>query len=466
MISTMMTNIRILAALIVGTALAAPVSAVEQLHERRLHLSSVEASSFLFNDWNKFQENYHPLYLGDDDPSTAWVEGKPGPGVGEWVRLHVTTMHGANRVRLRLRNGYQKSQHLFEANTRAKVVTITLLPSKVTVQRELADQMGWQEVVVDQPAGDLSGVELRIDSVYAGKKYEDLCLSDAQLLVTATSADNPAFERERFQKILDWKKERLQAAQLFKQETARTLPIAPQYRAEKGPQPFDDRKPECKWDDEICWLRSSLAHLAADSGAAAARPRLEALRALLDQAQTSFAAVQAVPLDKRILPPVDGLCRASLNSCEADCEDGLLMPMLPQAGWLSANQLGVFDVKPASTIRDALKKHPAVCKGPDHGAYVAWAHRGEPRDGKARMDAVVVMRCGDVESREGMAPAELLQLIAYDDDGRIAVIADRLHASLLRWANDGGRAVLAGGRQVDRADAALEVTRAGELAAR
>ena len=39
--------------------------------ERRLHLVSAEASSYLVNDWNRFQENYLPLYIDDDDPHTT-----------------------------------------------------------------------------------------------------------------------------------------------------------------------------------------------------------------------------------------------------------------------------------------------------------------------------------------------------------------------------------------------------------
>ncbi|HEX4460661.1 MAG TPA: hypothetical protein VIA18_21930, partial [Polyangia bacterium] len=201
--------------------------------ERRLHFEKVEASSFLFNDWNKFQENYHPSYIGDDDPATAWVEGGKGPGVGEWVRLDVARMQGATQARVRIRNGYQKSDRLFKANARAKTVTIVLLPSRAKLQAALADREGWQEVIVPQASGPLDGVEIHIDAVYPGTKYDDLCLSDAQLYVTATTPDNPAFERAHLEAILRWKKERAAAATLFKQESGKTLPIAPQYRATK-----------------------------------------------------------------------------------------------------------------------------------------------------------------------------------------------------------------------------------------
>jgi len=157
--------------------------------ERRLHVASAEASSYLVNDWNKFQENYLPLYVGDDDPKTAWT--LKTEGIGEWLRVHVTPMAGATKIRLRVRNGYQKSDKLWAANSRAKGLTVVLLPSKKTVDVELTDKPGWQELAVDQPAGPFEAVELRVRSVYAGKKYDDLCLSDVQLFATATTADNP-----------------------------------------------------------------------------------------------------------------------------------------------------------------------------------------------------------------------------------------------------------------------------------
>src|SRR5512143_3727607 len=114
-----------MARLIVLLALIPSVAAADPT-ERRLHADQVSASSFLWNDWNRFQENYHPLYVSDDDPKTAWVEGVEGNGAGEWLRLRVTEMDGATQVRLHVRNGYQKSASLFAANARPKDVTIKL----------------------------------------------------------------------------------------------------------------------------------------------------------------------------------------------------------------------------------------------------------------------------------------------------------------------------------------------------
>src|SRR5690242_16085841 len=112
-------------------ALVVPALAVAAPTERRLHSDNIDASSFLWNDWNKFVENYHPNYVADDDPATAWVEGAKGSGAGEWIRIWVTPLDKTTKVRLRVRNGYQKSKDLWKANARAKEVTLRLVPSKV-----------------------------------------------------------------------------------------------------------------------------------------------------------------------------------------------------------------------------------------------------------------------------------------------------------------------------------------------
>ena len=112
-----------------------------------------------------------------------------------------------------------------------------LLPSKKTVDVTLEDKSDWQEIAVEQPAGAFEAVELKVKSVYAGKKYDDLCISDVQLFVTATSSDNPAFEKQRLEKIATWKKERVAAAKMFKTKLGQSLPIAPQYVAKSPKKP-------------------------------------------------------------------------------------------------------------------------------------------------------------------------------------------------------------------------------------
>ena len=50
---------------------------------KQLHAATAESTSFLKSSWNKYNENYHPNYVLDDNPKTAWVEGAEGNGEKE-----------------------------------------------------------------------------------------------------------------------------------------------------------------------------------------------------------------------------------------------------------------------------------------------------------------------------------------------------------------------------------------------
>ena len=412
-----------LVTLLVPTAvLAAPV-------ERRLHASRVEASSFLWNDWNKFQENYHPTYLADDDPKTAWVEGAKGSGKAEWVRIQVTPMEGATQVRLKIRNGYQKSKSLFAANARLKDVTIKLMPSGKAQKATLADRDGWQEIVVPQPAGALSEIEIAVDSVYEGKKYEDLCLSDVQVLVTAESRDNPSFEKAKLKKILAWKADRAKAAKLFKSAAAKSLPILPQYRVEPG---ASGKEADCKGDDQCLAL--------AAVNALGKGPAIDAAREAVKGWFKDLTPVQIAPTDKRPLPRVDGLyVPSAYDVYEGYIDDAgeVELPILGTVGTLRAEGLGAFDVKDAPKLAEATTGTSPKCKGRELRTH-GWAKRGRvigetPQAGKESVRALLVVQCGMIEVRDGSEPFGTWQLSVYDDQGQLAVVVGPGYASTFEW---------------------------------
>jgi hypothetical protein len=434
--------------------------------ERRLHAASVEASSFLFNDWNKFQENYHPLYVADDDPATAWVEGVPGSGAGQWLRVKVTPMTGATQVRLRIRNGYQKTPKLFEANARAKEITVKLSPGGQLSKHTLTDAQDWQELAVHLPAGKLDAVELKVDSVYAGKKYEDLCISDVQVFVSAATADNPAFEKARFDKIVAWKSERLSAAKLFKDASAKKFPLAPQYHiSEQGKAP--DGESTCKWDDALCRMTQTLGALQKQSAASPHAPAIgAALQAVTTQLK-GWVPVQAVALDKRPVPRIDGICTPSLESCDGGgCYGMVELPLSGSVGFLNANQVATFDAAAQAALAEVLAKKPAECRRADSGKMFGWALRETGESGKARVKALFLVRCGAVESREGREPMVMAQLLTYDAAGQLEVLAGSSYASVVDWKGtpDGPR--VAGAYRVGIYDAPRRLDTAPEVAAK
>ena len=73
-------------------------------------------------------------------------------------------------MRMKIRNGYQKSAPV-DANSRAKAADRRAASVEEDRRRHARGQaFGWQEIAVEQPAGPLEAVELRVRSVYAGEE--------------------------------------------------------------------------------------------------------------------------------------------------------------------------------------------------------------------------------------------------------------------------------------------------------
>ena len=81
-------------ALLLSTVLCTPAHA-EGPDWKVLRQTEVQASSFLQSNWNKYSENYHPNYVADENPSTAWVEGVTGNGEGESIVLPTNPIKSA-----------------------------------------------------------------------------------------------------------------------------------------------------------------------------------------------------------------------------------------------------------------------------------------------------------------------------------------------------------------------------------
>jgi hypothetical protein len=413
--------------------------------ERRLHLSQVEASSYLINDWNRFQENYVPLYTGDDDPVTAWNDGVEGSPAGQWLRFHVSTLPGTTRVKLRVRNGYQKNQKIYAANARLRGATIVLLPSGVKKDVELTDAFGWQDLTVDQPAGPVEAVELRVRTIYAGTKYDDLAISDVQVHVTSTAAENPAYEKARFDKILAWKKERLAAAKLFKTTAAKVLPIAGQYAISADEQVRPQKDNRCK--ERTCYVANELAFAKGSPGGVKHAAALDRAVKLAREGFKSMAPVKAVARVPRPVPAVDGLCKPSLDVCEEDpCFQALPMPLGGQLAFLDAAGVGVLSVKDTPPVAAALDKEVPACKT-RAGTKLAWAQQG-PRGadgGPGKLEALLLFECGLVMGREGYYPQSTIQLLVYDGEGHLEVSAGTNYAAIYEWrAGEAGPLVASG----------------------
>lgn len=114
----------------------------------------------------------------DGKTKTAWNEGAKGSGIGEWIAIEAPngpyTVAGFNIV-----NGYAKSSTVWKNNTR--VEELTLYVDGVSVGTFfLEDHMDWQTIYFGEPVVGSEFI-FEIESVYAGSKYKDACISEIEL---------------------------------------------------------------------------------------------------------------------------------------------------------------------------------------------------------------------------------------------------------------------------------------------
>ncbi len=412
-----------------------PIAAKGAARERRLFSDSFEASSFLWNDWNKFQENYHANYAGDDDPKTAWVEGDKGSGAGQWLRMKLTALDSTTSVRVRIRNGYQKSPELFKQNARVKTATLTLMPSGVKKVIELKDDAAWQEFVMPQTEGALQAIEIKVAAVYEGSKYTDMCLSDVQVFATSTTVDNPAFEKSKKVKLMTWRAARVAAAKEFAKGKVSSV-LGPAYDVVTTPNEsnsedglaFNTSKPAFKeWAPALAIANQALAQF---KGAAATG--------------TPLVPAQLFKPSGAKHPQVDGFLTASLErSYYGDPGDGAYLPVVNAASIFFADRSKIAETKSKTTVEEALRA--SKCNGNKY-----WVMRSHDPENKSpdRVTALVVTECGMVETRGGKDLAVAAQILVYREDGKLLLVAGTAggeglsYASGYRWADRDGAPVI------------------------
>jgi hypothetical protein len=122
----------------------------------------------------------HNLFGSDD--GAAWVEGVPGPGIGQWV---VVEFDGLRLVRsITIRNGYQKNSDIFSKNARVRRLQLIFSQGDRKVV-SLEDRRGVQTITLDRPV-KAYWVQFVIEEVYPGRRYSDTAIS--KLLIASDRA--------------------------------------------------------------------------------------------------------------------------------------------------------------------------------------------------------------------------------------------------------------------------------------
>lgn len=123
---------------------------------------------------SKKGNDYGPLSAFGGDESTAWVEGVPGCGHGQWLRLE---FDGEMTFQsLFVSNGYSKSEDSFQNNGRVRKALIEAA-DQFKQEVLLVDRMGLQEIRLERKV-DSSWVKLTILSTYPGVRWPDTAISE------------------------------------------------------------------------------------------------------------------------------------------------------------------------------------------------------------------------------------------------------------------------------------------------
>jgi len=124
---------------------------------------------------------YGPYAAIDGSAETAWVEGVPGPGIGEWIQL--TFPDTIELHALGFDVGFDKDADLFAKNNRIKKATLVFSNGEQT-SLNFEDARGLQEfsmIRVPGPNVETTSIRIIVDEVYPGTAYDDTCLAEIEV---------------------------------------------------------------------------------------------------------------------------------------------------------------------------------------------------------------------------------------------------------------------------------------------
>jgi hypothetical protein len=134
-------------------------------------VKGIRASSVLAGQGKK---TYGPKNVSDADPMSAWVEGKPDYGIGEYFEVKAATIN-------KIYNGYQSSPKNWAENSRVKRFKV-YKNNKPLCFLDLTDEMGGQHFELpghNMTRTDIESIfKFEIVDVYKGSKWPDVAISE------------------------------------------------------------------------------------------------------------------------------------------------------------------------------------------------------------------------------------------------------------------------------------------------
>jgi hypothetical protein len=131
---------------------------------------------------SQFGNAYGPENLFAASDSVAWVEGRPGQGVGEWITIEFDGLRTVSSITVR--TGYQKSADVFAKNGRVRQLRMVFSNGETMVLSP-PDRAGAEVYRLDRPV-KAYWIKFTIEGVYPGKLYTDTAIS--KLLVGSEAA--------------------------------------------------------------------------------------------------------------------------------------------------------------------------------------------------------------------------------------------------------------------------------------
>ena len=132
------------------------------------------------------KRTYDAFNAADLSYETAWVEGKAGSGIGEWIEYQFP----ANNPRITtiiVCNGYIRTRQAWEENARVKNLEVSVNGRKLTTlhlddayaeQSFDVGEIGWSHAEGTEPGPDPIRIRFTILDVYPGTKYTDTAISE------------------------------------------------------------------------------------------------------------------------------------------------------------------------------------------------------------------------------------------------------------------------------------------------
>lgn len=121
--------------------------------------------------------SYEVSRMMDGSESTAWVEGKRGQGIGEWIAVQFDKPQQA--MQIDISNGLGKNKDIYSKNSRVKEIEVRFSNGE-TRRFMLADKAREQRLGLGGSPQTM-WVQIKILSVYPGWKYQDTAISELRV---------------------------------------------------------------------------------------------------------------------------------------------------------------------------------------------------------------------------------------------------------------------------------------------